>query len=351
MATIKDVAKTAGVSIASASRVLNGHPHVTKGMRERVERAVRELNYVPHGSARSLSLRRTDAIGVILPDLFGDYFSELVRGIDSVAHAAGFQLLLSNVHGTIGGTIQAMRTMRGRVDGLLVMVPEGDPAQLATALTAALPTVLLDYGAPIGDAPGLALGNYEGARMMTEALLARGYRRIAHVSGPRGNRDAADRQRGFCDAMREVGGEHAPIIIAGEFTEEGGRDAARLLLSCNAMPEAIFAANDISAIGCMEVFKQAGLTIPDDIAIAGFDGIPLARLVTPQLSTVETNIAELGATAMQTLLRMLDKSGECSVPSANLPPPTLRMRGSIGFARGHAGQSSKTDDKSDAALR
>ena len=124
MTTIRDVARTAGVSVATASRALNGHLNVTDGVRKRVTDAAAQLNYIPHSGARSLTRQRSDAIGVVLPDLFGEYFSELVRGIDRIAHQAGLQLLLSNMHGSAQGTATAIRAMRGRVDGLLIMPPE-----------------------------------------------------------------------------------------------------------------------------------------------------------------------------------------------------------------------------------
>ncbi len=325
MTTIRDVARSAGVSVATASRALNGHLNVTDGVRKRVTDAAAALNYIPHSGARSLTRQRSEAIGVVLPDLFGEYFSELVRGIDSVAHQAGFQLLLSNMHGSAQGTASAIRAMRGRVDGLLIMPPETDPAYLAASLPPGLPTVLINYPSGSIDIPSVAIDNYSGARAMTEALLAGGCKRIAHISGPRDNRDARERLRGFVDAMRELGGEYSPLILPGDFTEEAGAEAARLIIAGNVAVDALFAANDMMAVGCLAVLREAGIDVPDKVAVAGFDDIPLARHTYPALSTVEVHIADMGAAAMSLLLAQLQGGGE---PAENhLLQPALMMRG------------------------
>ncbi len=325
MTTIRDVARTAGVSVATASRALNGHLNVTDGVRQRVTDAAALLNYIPHSGARSLTRQRSDAIGVVLPDLFGEYFSELVRGIDKVAHQAGLQLLLSNMHGSAQGTATAIRAMRGRVDGLLIMPPDTDPAYLVANLPPKLPTVLINYPAGSIGIPSVAIDNYSGARAMTEALLASGCKRIAHIAGPRDNRDARERLRGFVDAMRQVGDEHSPLILPGDFTEEAGAEAARLIIAGNVAVDAVFAANDMMAVGCLAVLRDAGIDVPDQIAVAGFDDIPLARHTYPALSTVEVHIADMGAAAMSLLLAQLQGD---DLPAQNhLLQPALMMRG------------------------
>ena len=325
MTTIRDVARSAGVSVATASRALNGHLNVTDGVRKRVTDAAAQLNYIPHSGARSLTRQRSDAIGVVLPDLFGEYFSELVRGIDRVAHQAGLQLLLSNMHGSAQGTTTAIRAMRGRVDGLLIMPPETDPAYLVASLPPGLPTVLINYPAGTIDVPSVAIDNYSGARAMAEALLAGGCNRIAHISGPRDNRDARERLRGFVDAMRERGGEHSPLILPGDFTEEAGAEAARLIIAGNVAVDAVFAANDMMAVGCLAVLREAGIEVPDDVEVAGFDDIPLARHTYPALSTVEVHIADMGAAAMSLLLARL--RGDDLPVQNHLLQPALMMRG------------------------
>jgi LacI family transcriptional regulator len=348
MTTIRDVARTAGVSVATASRALNGHLNVTEGVRKRVTDAAAQLNYIPHSGARSLTRQRSDAIGVVLPDLFGEYFSELVRGIDSVAHQAGLQLLLSNMHGSAQGTAMAIRAMRGRVDGLLIMPPESDPAYLASSLPPGLPTVLINYPPGHVDVPSVAIDNYSGARAMTESLLERGYRKIAHISGPRDNRDARERLRGFIDAMRESAGELSALILPGDFTEEAGAEAARLIIAGNMAVDAVFAANDMMAVGCLAILREAGIIVPDQIAVAGFDDIPLARHTYPALSTVEVHIADMGVTAMTLLLAQL--RGDDAPPQDHLLQPALMMRGTTAMKHNSMRRTTATDQREEREI-
>jgi len=330
MVTIRDVAREAGVSVASASRALNGHTNVAPETRDRINDAALLLRYVPHEGARSLTRRRSDAIGVVLPDLFGEFFSELIRGIDKIAHASGLQLLLGNMHGSPHETASAINAMRGRVDGLLVMSPDCNGDHLYDALPAGIPVVLLDFDRPHADADAVGIDNHGGAYAMTEHLVASGYRRIAHIAGPRNNRDARERQRGFVDALAKLTGERSPVIVPGDFTEAGGSDAARLLIAGRVPFDAIFCANDMMALGCMAVLGDAGLEIPRDVGVAGFDDIPLAHYAAPPLTTMKVHIAELGAAAMTRLLERM--RGDVSPRTTNIIAPTLMARASIARA-------------------
>ena len=329
MATLRDVAREAGVSIATASRAINGLGNVTAPTRAAVMAAVKKLNFVPHSGARSLTRRRTDTIGVILPDLFGEFFSEIIRGIDLVAHESGMHLLLGNMHGSAHENAAAIASMRGRVDGLLVMPPDVQPELLADNLDPALPTVLLNYEAGSLDLPYVAIDNYRGAYAMTEALLERGAQQVVHVAGPKHNRDARDRQRGFVDAMAKIAKQRNPVILPGDFSEESGEEAARLLIQGQLPADAIFAANDQMAVGLIAQFAEAGISVPDDIMVAGFDDIPLARHISPGLTTMRVKIDQLGSTAMMMLLRLL-RGEVLGASSANILTPTLIVRGTTG---------------------
>ncbi|MBX3594049.1 LacI family DNA-binding transcriptional regulator [Sphingomonas sp.] len=326
MATLRDVAREAGVSVATASRVINGHTNVTGPTRELVMAAVKKLSFVPHSGARSLTRRKTDTIGVILPDLFGEFFSEVIRGIDLVAHESGMHLLLGNMHGSAHETAAAVASMRGRVDGLLVMPPDVKPEALAANLDPAIPTVLLNYDADGLDLPFVAIDNYRGAYAMTKALIDRGARQVVHIAGPKHNRDARDRQRGFTDAMAQVAGERSPLILPGDFTEDGGAQAARLLIAGQMQVDAVFAANDVMAVGCIAQFIEAGIGVPGNIMVAGFDDIPLARHISPALTTMQVKIDQVGSTAMMMLLRQL-RGEVLGAASATILTPTLIARG------------------------
>lgn len=329
--TIRDVARAAKVSVATVSRALNGHDNVTEAVRRRVLAVANELRYSPHHAARSLSSRRTHTIGVVLPDIHGEFFSELMRGIDQVARESGLHLLVSSYHGHQEEQATALRAMRGRVDGLLVMSPHaGDLDSIGDHL-AALPTVLIN-SQPTDSGPiALGIDNYGGARRMVEHLLACGHRRIAFIAGPQNNFDAHERLRGYRDALSAADPAAEPIVLPGDFSEASGHVAGQQLLAAAARPQAVFAANDMMALGCLYALNQAGVRVPQDIALAGFDDIPLARYVMPSLTTMQVNIAELGAHAMCVLLQVY--AGD-DVPAALAPlVPELIVRESSGAAR------------------
>ncbi|WP_082441944.1 LacI family DNA-binding transcriptional regulator [Sphingomonas sp. Leaf33] len=324
-ATIRDVAREAEVSVASASRALNGHANVTTKTRDRVVAAAEKLAYVPHLGARSLTMARTNTIGVVLPDLFGEFFSEVIRGIDRGAHADGLQLLLSNMHGDAGQTTQAIRAMRGRVDGLLVMSPGVDAAFLSANLPVGLPAVVL--GSPFeGEAHGsITIDNDGGARAMVAHLAGCGYRRIAMISGPAGNGDSQGRCVGFRAAVAELLGDRDPVILPGDFTEEAGHAAGAAILRDRRGIDAVFAANDMMAVGCLAALSAGGIVVPDQIAVTGFDDIPVARHVHPPLTTMRVHIADMGTRAYD-MLKALIADPQAPGPPPQTVEPTLVVR-------------------------
>ena len=308
-ATIRDVASAAEVSVATVSRVLNGSDKVVEPTRSRVLAAATSLGYVPHSGARSLSMQRTDTIGVILPDLHGEFFSELIRGIDAATRARGLHLLLSHSHGDPDEAAAVLRAMRGRVDALVVMSPYADEAMLSASISGSTPLVLLGSGGA-GRHPRLAIDNRGGAFAMTEHLLEAGYRSIAFVAGPQGNIEAARRLEGYRAALATRPGTEARIL-PGDFGEESGLAAGRLLIA-QGLPDAVFAANDMMAIGCLQAFREAGVDVPGDVALAGFDDIPVARFLDPPLTTVGVPIAEIGRHAVECCAEILAGGEACA---------------------------------------
>jgi LacI family transcriptional regulator len=268
--------------------------------------AVKKLNFVPHSGARSLTRRKTDTVGVILPDLFGEFFSEIIRGIDLVAHESGMHLLLGNMHGSTHETAAAIAAMRGRVDGLLVMPPDVKPELLSGYLDPALPTVLLNYDAGTLDLPFVAVDNYRGAYTMTEALLERAARGRWSISPAR----SITATRAIASAASSMRWQRSPrfrspAILPGDFSEESGAEAGRLLVQGQLPADAVFAANDQMAVGLIAQLADAGMSVPGDVMVAGFDDIPLARHLNPSLTTMQVKIDRLGSTAMMMLLRIL----------------------------------------------
>lgn len=305
-ATIRDVARRAEVSVASVSRALNGLEGVHPDTKARIIAAAGELGYVPHAGARSLSLARAHAIGVVLPDLHGEFFSEILRGMDREATRRGYLLLLSNIHSDGQEAADALRTMRGRVDGMLVMAPHLSVTLLERSLPAGLPALLLN--SRMAERPSIRIDNALGAELVVRRLVADGARRIAHISGPAGNIDARERAEGYRAALATHAPGMQPLVIQGNFDEDSGEAAARLLISDHADCDAVFAANDMMALGCLQGFRNAGVDVPGAVAIVGFDDIPLSRYL--GLSTVSVRIAEFGERALARVIDLLERGGE-----------------------------------------
>jgi LacI family transcriptional regulator len=335
-ASIKEVALKAGVSIATVSRVINDKGPVAGETRRRILEAIEQLRYVPHGAARSLITNQTDTIGVLLPDLYGEFFSEVIRGIDLAARRNGFHVLVSGFHSDRAEIEAVLRALRGRVDGLIVLSPDVDAQSLRRNLPETLPVVLLNTRVD-GSLDGAAfdainVDNHGGAFAMVRHLAGLGHRRIALIRGPEENADARERLRGYRDALRAEGIEPSPELeIPGDFSEESGYRAGRCLLALEPRPEAVFAANDSMAIGCLFALREAGVEVPGDIALAGFDDIPIARYLTPPLSSVHVPITELGTRAMERLLHAVESKNGHERRQETVAA-TLMVRGSCGGA-------------------
>jgi Transcriptional regulators len=344
MVTIKDVAREARVSVATVSRVLNGSGPVSDETKRRIREVAGRMRYVPHGGARSLITSRTDTLGVLLPDLYGEFFSEVMRGMDDTAQRSGFHLLISRSHADNDGVDAAMRAMRGRVDGVVVMSPDLDADSLLNIPTT-IPVVLLCSVSRGNELDSLTIHNCRGAREMVSHLVSLGHRRIAIIKGARRNYDAAERLRGYRMALRDAGiAPDRTLEREGGFTEVGGYSATLDLLALEPRPTAIFAANDSMAIGALSALRESGVQIPDDMSVAGFDDIPLARYMDPPLSSVRVPICHLGSRAIEMLLHgVAHKNGHarkrervstelvirrsCGAPPGERAPPQTTHRG------------------------
>jgi LacI family transcriptional regulator len=265
--------------------------------------AASRLGYWPNGTARSLITNRTHALGVLLPDLHGEFFSEVIRGIDSAARQRRLHLLVSSYGTESDDLLAAMRTVRGRVDGLIVMAPDVDVSVALQLRTGGGPTVLLN---PEIDVPGrdsISIANFDGAHAMVGHLLGLGHQRIATITGPERNIDARQRLDGYRTALRDGALEPTEDLeIQGDFTERSGYEGALELLKRRSRPTAIFAANDHMAVGVLGGLQDAAIRVPEDVAVAGFDDIPMARYLTPPLTTVHVDMLRLGQRAVEMLL-------------------------------------------------
>lgn len=334
--TIRDVARLAGVSVATVSRVLNASAPVRETTRARVLEVAKQLRFSPNTAARTLSRQRAGALGVILPDLYGEFFSELLRGIDQEAQRANHSLLVSSSHHDSRGIGAAVRAMRGRVDGLMVMAPDVEAPLLADVLPHGVPTVLLNGPSVDAEAHEITVDNFGGARAMTRHLLTNGHRRIGFIAGAARNHEASERERGHHAALREAGIAIDPALeVRGDFSEDGGWRGARELLTRARRPSVIFAANDAMAVGALSALREAGITVPDEVAVAGFDDIPVARFLNPPLTTVRVGIAALGERAASLLLTALaERSPPGAAPRRAVLPAELVIRDSCGASAG-----------------
>lgn len=329
-ATIRDVAREAGVSVATVSRVLNDSGPVRDSTRERVEEAVTSLQYTPHGAARSLSTRRSTNLGVILPDLYGEFFSQVIRGMDRATRRAGYHLLLSSSHADRDEVSAALRAMRARVDGLVVMSPDLPPEELERVVPPGSPVVLVNSPHAAARFNSLNVDNRGGVRRVVRHLAGLGHERIALIGGDPSNHDAWERRQGYRDGLEECGLEwRAAWELSSDFTKSGGHAAARRLVRTKVRPTSVFAANDSMAVGALSAFQEAGLRVPEDVAVVGFDDVPIARYVTPPLSTVHVNLMEMGERAVELLLDAV-REGDAHEPRHEVVETELVVRRSCG---------------------
>ena len=261
--------------------------------------AVEALGYFPNNAARSLSTARTHALGVVLPDMHGEFFSELVRGMDRAASESGYLLLLSNIHADASMARQVLTAMRGRVDGMIIMAPQLAEGDREKALTRGQPVVLIN--SPGGqDHPALRIDNVGGMTAMVAHLLETGRRSIVHLSGKLENIDAYERQLAYRQAMARLAPDLPVRVLEGNFDEASGEALTQQLLAEGLPADAILAANDMMALGALQTLRSAKIAVPDRVAVAGFDDVPLARYL--DLTTVAVDIAGLGARAVEILV-------------------------------------------------
>jgi LacI family transcriptional regulator len=324
MIKLVDVARRAGVSVGSVSRVINEHPTVTPATRERVELAVRELGYVPNAIAGSLRSRRSKTVGLIIPDVTNPFFGELALHVERSAAVAGYNVILGNSDNSVDQQRHYLRAFAvRRVDGV-ILAPANE---MRPSFEFAVPVVGVDR--EVGGRPFVASDNIGGAKSAIEYLRALSHRLIACVAGPRDLPAARERRNGYQEIaeflLRSTGVDPSNYVVFGDFSYDAGYAAGRRLLDLTARPTAIFASSDQQAIGVMRAAADLGLAVPRDLSVVGFDDIPLAKLITPRLTTVGQPVKEIGVLAMQLLLDLL--SGAAAPrPRRRLLATSLQIR-------------------------
>ncbi|MFB5084965.1 LacI family DNA-binding transcriptional regulator [Symbiobacterium thermophilum] len=326
--TIRDVARRAGVGVATVSRVLNGTGYVKAETRERVLAAAAELGYVPSQLARGLVRRLSGTVGLVVPDITNPFFPLITRGVEDAASEAGYTVFLCNTDNDPVLEAQDVRKLREhRVDGI-IFVGTTERRELVDQLLADdIPVVVMDRQLEHADVDTVTVDNVAGAQAACRHLIELGHRRIAHAAGHQSTRTGQDRCQGYRMALEEADIPYDPACVTwGDFTFESGFRVGQVLLGLSPRPTAVFAGNDLIALGVIRAAEEAGLSVPDDLSVVGFDNIQMAALVRPGLTTVRQPAREMGRLAMTMLLERI--RGEFSGPGRrHVYPPELIVRG------------------------
>jgi LacI family transcriptional regulator len=309
MPTIVEVAKRAGVSIATVSNVIRGTKRVSPEVEQRVQAAIRELDYYPNEIARSLKVKQTRMLGIVVPDITNPFFPEVIRGAEDVAFERKYFLVTANTDEQIGRERRILSALRAyRADGLLLAcAPGGDAAHIQRLLDAGLPVVCLDRPVLGADTDAVLLDNVRGSRECVRHLIEMGHRRIGFITGRLKAEIARERLRGYEEALTEADIDIDPaLIMEGDFREDSGYRLGSLLLRKRLKVTAIFGSNRVMTQGVLRALDEQGLRCPEDIALATFDELAMDRSFQPRLTAVVQPSYEIGARAATMLIDRIE---------------------------------------------
>jgi LacI family transcriptional regulator len=310
--TLHEVAQRAGVSAMTVSRVVNGRGRVDSETRQRVEEAIQALDYVPNRIARGLISQKTQTIGIIVPDIVNPFFAPVVRGAESAARKAGYRILLCNSEGDLRLEREYIEDLVAhRVEGLL-LAPASDRSRssILSLLRGGFPLVLIDRALPDADCDLIVSDNAQGARRLIEHLIAIGHREIAHVSDAEDTSTGRERLRGYREALEAAGIPFQPeLVIRTTVDRIGGYRAAQEILARDPLPTAIFAVNNMTAVGTMEALRERSLSVPKDMGLVCFDDVEHLAVLSPILTVIDQPAETFGSLGVQLLLeRMTGKA-------------------------------------------
>ncbi|MBZ0274889.1 MAG: LacI family transcriptional regulator [Anaerolineae bacterium] len=330
-ATIFDVARRAGVSIGTVSRVINNRDRVHPETRERVLKAVRDLNYHANALARGLATQQSYTLGLVIPEVNDPFFYQIVRGVGDVTTEAGYSLLIASQPRHITECRYLNLFRRGHVDGMVLVAIDVYSQEVQQVVERGVPVVIVQQDVN-KQFPTFLADNYGGARAMTEHLLGHGYTRLGYISGTDYTPDNRERLQAIRDVLAEHGLQLPDAYVSrGDYLRGSGYHAMQQLLSLTELPQAVFAANDQMAADAMMAVQERGLRVPEDIAVVGFDDVPLASYVSPALTTVHQPVYEMGWHAAQMALTMLrTTTTEAKVAPRVYLPTSLVIRRSCG---------------------
>lgn len=332
---IRDVAKHARVSIATVSRTINRVPTVDKQLADRVWKSIEALNYFPNTQARSLVSGRSRIFGLLISEITNPFFPELIQGFEDVAVRNGYEILIGSTSYDLGRMDICIRRMLERnVEGVAVMTFGIEQPLLSELTSRDVPMVFVDEAPPVPLNRALIVDYHKGIREGVQHLAALGHREFSFISGPLRQRSSQLRKAAFLHSMEEIGLKPGPgRVLEGDHTLEGGMKAMEKLLAASDLPTAIMCSNDMTAIGVLRVLARAGLKVPDDVSVVGFDDVHLAEFVYPPLTTVRMSRSDLARGAFEALLAIRETPDRHSQPTI---PTNLIVRQSTTWPRGSA---------------
>lgn len=308
--TIYDVAREAGVSMATVSRVVNANPNVKPSTRKKVLEAIERLGYRPNAVARGLASKKTTTVGVVIPDISGAFFAEVTRGIEDIANMYHYNIILCNSDEQKEKELRLINTLlEKQVDGLLFMGGEVTDEHKEAFRTAAVPVVLSATFDDEKQWPTVNIDNVLAAKNATEVLIDEGNERIALITGPLTDVvNGYNRYKGYREALEARGIPFDENLVrVGDYRYHSGMEAMKELLQLDELPQAVFAASDEMAVGAIHAIQDAGKRVPEDISVIGFDNIHIASMVRPLLSTVAQPMYDIGAVSMRLLTKLMNK--------------------------------------------
>lgn len=316
MTTIKDIARKAGVAPSVVSRALNNKYGVKESTKKLILKLAEEMNYYPNTAARSLVTRRTETIGIMMADISEPYYSQLIKGMEYIANQTGYTLLFSNSYESIehNRVLQKMINAQ-RVDGLIIVGSNIQEKNFSLALLEEkVPFVLIERNFSDPRVNCIWLDNIEGAYLATKYLIEKGHRKIAHIAGNLYYQVALDRLEGYKRALQEWKIDYSEeLVVSGNFLWQKSYETMNDILRHHPQCTAVFAASDAMAYGAIQAINEAGLTIPDDIAIIGFDDLEFSSLTSPPLTTIRQPRYQMGLKAMELLTKILRDEAENGV--------------------------------------
>ncbi|HEX8141322.1 MAG TPA: LacI family DNA-binding transcriptional regulator [Pyrinomonadaceae bacterium] len=312
---IKDVAREASVSTATVSHVINQTKYVTDATRQKVLRAIEKYNYYPNAHARTLASGRSNIIGLVVSDISNPFFPELVKSMAQEAFLRGYNVLLVDTnYDADRAALYVRRMIELKVSGVALMTAELDPQLLDDLVRKHVPVIFNDLGLAREHMSNIVLDYAVGIEEAVRHLVSLGHKKIAHIAGSSSIRSGMIRREAFLDSMaRHLPGEPTPAIYEADFKFEGGRRAAREIMDSATQPTGVVVANDLMALGAMQELRKAGVSIPQDISIVGFDDISFAALAEPPLTTVCSPRDEIGRRAIEELSRVIERPDQRGV--------------------------------------